>query len=120
MQSLRMLTHHGQYSSSREIAERCVSWMLAVGGEVLGRVGGQFQKQHTHPNEKNEDPCLCGVHTKLEQLNILLKSPGNTLSDSYQFVDDGQDPSVSPEEITLPPPQHRALCQQTSLLPWLG
>lgn len=57
----------------------CVSWMLAVGGEVSGRVGGQFQKQHTHPNEKNEDPCLCGVHIKLEQLNTLLQSPGNTL-----------------------------------------
>lgn len=58
----------------------CVSWMLAVDGEVLGRVGGQFQKQHICPSEKNEDPRMCGVHTKLEQLNCLLKSPGNPLS----------------------------------------
>lgn len=58
----------------------CVSWMLAGGGEVLERVGGQLQKQHTCPSEKNEDPHMCGVHTKLDQLNILLKSPGNTMS----------------------------------------
>lgn len=83
----------------------CVSWMLAVGGEVLGRVGGQFQKQHTHPSEKNEDPHVCAVHTKLEQLKTLLKSPGNSIN----FVDDGQVHSVNSSETVLPPPQHRAL-----------
>lgn len=53
---------------------------MAVGGEVLGRVGGQFQKQHTRPSEKNEDPRMCAVHTKLQQLKTLLKTPGNIIN----------------------------------------
>lgn len=57
------------------------------------------------------------VHTKLEELHTLPRSPGRGVNvTALPACDDGQEPSASDADNALPLPQHGALCQQTSLL----
>lgn len=78
MQIARMLTHHGQYSSRREMAVWAGCWQWV--GKSWEELEGSF-RNNTHVQVKRmKTHAWVGVHTKLEQLNTLLKSPGNTLS----------------------------------------
>lgn len=110
MQILQMLTHHGQYSSSREMAVWAGCWQWV--GKFWEDLEGSF-RNNTHVQVKRMKTHAC-VGSILSWNSWALFSEVQEILwvwQNYQFVNDGQDPSVrlsrkcsspSPAQSSLP------------------